>query len=84
MFMIAGGIKPCCAVDAGGRVLRQVNKTEGETFMNKIKKIGLGVHVVGEQATELVHLGLVAMMSGSGGQALQSHLLQLSDAWRSI
>jgi len=26
----------------------------------------LGVHVVGEQATELVHIGLVAMMSGSG------------------
>jgi len=25
----------------------------------------LGVHVVGEQATELVHIGLVAMMSGS-------------------
>ena len=28
----------------------------------------LGVHVVGEQATELVHIGLVAMMSGSGAQ----------------
>jgi NAD(P) transhydrogenase len=26
----------------------------------------LGVHVVGEQATELVHIGLVAMMSGAG------------------
>jgi len=26
----------------------------------------LGVHVVGEQATELVHIGLVAMMSNSG------------------
>ena len=26
----------------------------------------LGVHVVGEQATELVHIGLVAMMSDSG------------------
>ena len=30
----------------------------------------LGVHVVGEQATELVHIGLVAMMSGSGADAL--------------
>lgn len=26
----------------------------------------LGVHVVGEQATELVHIGLVAMMSAGG------------------
>ena len=30
----------------------------------------LGVHVVGEQATELVHIGLVAMMSGSGAELL--------------
>ena len=28
----------------------------------------LGVHVVGEQATELVHIGLIAMMSGSGAE----------------
>jgi NAD(P) transhydrogenase len=28
----------------------------------------LGVHVVGEQATELVHIGLVAMMSNSGAE----------------
>jgi NAD(P) transhydrogenase len=28
----------------------------------------LGVHVVGEQATELVHLGLLAMMSRSGAE----------------
>jgi NAD(P) transhydrogenase len=28
----------------------------------------LGVHVVGEQATELVHIGLLAMMSGSGAE----------------
>ena len=28
----------------------------------------LGVHVVGEQATELVHIGLVAMMSGFGAE----------------
>jgi len=28
----------------------------------------LGVHVVGEEATELVHIGLVAMMSGSGAE----------------
>jgi NAD(P) transhydrogenase len=28
----------------------------------------LGVHVVGEQATELVHLGLLAMMSNSGAE----------------
>jgi NAD(P) transhydrogenase len=28
----------------------------------------LGVHVVGEQATELVHIGLVAMMSESGAE----------------
>ena len=28
----------------------------------------LGVHVVGEQATELLHIGLVAMMSGSGAE----------------
>jgi NAD(P) transhydrogenase len=28
----------------------------------------LGVHVVGEQATELVHLGLLAMMAGSGAE----------------
>ena len=28
----------------------------------------LGVHVVGEQATELVHIGLVAMMSGAGAE----------------
>src|SRR5258708_5600791 len=28
----------------------------------------LGVHVVGEQATELVHIGLVAMMAGSGAE----------------
>jgi NAD(P) transhydrogenase len=28
----------------------------------------LGVHVVGEQATELVHIGLVAMMSGSSAE----------------
>ena len=26
----------------------------------------LGVHVVGEQATELVHIGLVAMLAGVG------------------
>ena len=30
----------------------------------------LGVHVVGEQATELVHIGLVAMMSNSGAELL--------------
>ena len=28
----------------------------------------LGVHVVGEQATELVHIGLIAMMSNSGAE----------------
>jgi NAD(P) transhydrogenase len=28
----------------------------------------LGVHVVGEQATELVHIGLIAMMSTSGAE----------------
>jgi NAD(P) transhydrogenase len=28
----------------------------------------LGVHVVGEQATELVHIGLLALMSGSGAE----------------
>ena len=28
----------------------------------------LGVHVVGEQATELVHIGLMAMMSNSGAE----------------
>ena len=26
----------------------------------------LGVHVIGEQATELVHIGLMALMTGSG------------------
>ena len=26
----------------------------------------LGVHVVGEQATELVHIGLIAMLAGVG------------------
>ena len=26
----------------------------------------LGVHVLGEQATEVVHIGLVAMLSGAG------------------
>lgn len=30
----------------------------------------LGVHVVGEQATELVHIGLVAMMSNAGAELL--------------
>jgi NAD(P) transhydrogenase len=30
----------------------------------------LGVHVVGEQATELVHIGLMAMMSNSGAELL--------------
>jgi len=30
----------------------------------------LGVHVVGEQATELVHIGLVVMMSNSGAELL--------------
>ena len=30
----------------------------------------LGVHVVGEHATELVHIGLVAMMSNSGAELL--------------
>ena len=29
----------------------------------------LGVHVVGEQATELVHIGLMAMLSGAGASA---------------
>jgi NAD(P) transhydrogenase len=28
----------------------------------------LGVHVIGEQATELVHIGLLAMMSGAGAE----------------
>ena len=27
----------------------------------------IGVHVVGEQATELVHVGLIAMLAGVGG-----------------
>ena len=26
----------------------------------------LGVHVIGEQATELVHIGLIAMLAGAG------------------
>ena len=26
----------------------------------------LGVHVLGEQATELVHVGLIAMLAGGG------------------
>lgn len=30
----------------------------------------LGVHIVGEQATELVHIGLMAMMSNSGAELL--------------
>ncbi|HMG04948.1 MAG TPA: Si-specific NAD(P)(+) transhydrogenase [Chthoniobacterales bacterium] len=30
----------------------------------------LGVHVVGEQATELIHIGLMAMMSNSGAELL--------------
>jgi NAD(P) transhydrogenase len=28
----------------------------------------LGVHVVGEQATEIVHIGLIAMMSTGGAE----------------
>jgi NAD(P) transhydrogenase len=28
----------------------------------------LGVHVIGEQATELIHIGLVAMMTGGGAE----------------
>jgi NAD(P) transhydrogenase len=30
----------------------------------------LGVHVVGEQATELVHIGLIAMMAEAGAEIL--------------
>jgi NAD(P) transhydrogenase len=30
----------------------------------------LGVHVVGEQATELVHIGLIVMMAGGGAELL--------------
>jgi NAD(P) transhydrogenase len=30
----------------------------------------LGVHVVGEQATEVVHIGLVAMLAGVGASLL--------------
>ena len=28
----------------------------------------LGVHVIGEQATEVVHIGLMALMSGGGAE----------------
>ena len=28
----------------------------------------LGVHVIGEQASELVHIGLVAMLAGGGAE----------------
>jgi NAD(P) transhydrogenase len=28
----------------------------------------LGVHVIGEQATELVHIGLTAMLAGAGAE----------------
>ena len=28
----------------------------------------LGVHVIGEQATEVVHIGLVALMAGGGAE----------------
>ncbi len=44
----------------------------------------LGVHVIGEQATELVHIGLVAMLAGSGCGALRRGLLQLPDAGRPV
>ena len=27
----------------------------------------VGVHVIGEQATELIHIGLIAMLAGAGG-----------------
>ena len=30
----------------------------------------LGVHVVGEQATEVVHIGLIAMLAGGGASVL--------------
>jgi NAD(P) transhydrogenase len=30
----------------------------------------LGVHVIGEHATEVVHIGLMAMVSGSGADLL--------------
>ena len=37
----------------------------------------LGVHVVGEQATELVHIGLIAMMAEAGADLFEARLFRL-------
>ena len=44
----------------------------------------LGVSVIGEQATELVHVGLTALLAGSDRRAFHSDVLQLSDAVRAV
>jgi len=41
----------------------------------------LGVHVVGEQATELVHLGLIAMMAEAGADLFKPHLFSTIQRW---
>ena len=40
----------------------------------------LGVHVVGEQATELVHIGLMALLSGAGAE-LFNRLASTTRRW---
>lgn len=56
---------------------------EGEGFLKLIFSLDdmqlLGVHVIGEQATELVHVGLMALMYGGAWSALHTRVFQLSD-----
>ena len=44
----------------------------------------IGVHVIGERATELVHIGQTAIHLGRNGRRLHRHGLQLPDARRVV
>jgi len=39
-----------------------------------------GIHVIGEQATEVAHLGLLALLTESRADLFNSRVLQLPDA----
>src|SRR6266567_4788142 len=52
-----------CKIDVGGQIIGDESGLLKLIFRPEDMRL-LGVHVVGEQATELVHIGLMAMLAG--------------------
>ena len=69
--------------NARGRIIGDLDGFLKLLFRREDMKL-LGVHIMGEQATEIVHIGLMALLAESHGGCLYGGLLQCADAGRAL